>query len=61
VVRAPLRGRRDVLPKRRYVMKAIVFTLIALSVLIGVSTPGFSDPKSFWEQRDRFSGGSNGR
>jgi len=42
-------------------MKTIVFAVIALSVLIGASTPGFSDPKSFWDQHDRFSGGSNGQ
>ena len=41
-------------------MKAILFALIALSALIGASTAGFSDPKSFWDQHDRFSGGSNG-
>jgi len=42
-------------------MKTILFASIALSALIVVSTPGFSDPKSFWDQHDRFSGGSNGR
>jgi len=42
-------------------MKPIVFTVIALSVLIGVVTPAGAAPfnaKQFFDQADRFSGGS---
>jgi hypothetical protein len=45
-------------------MKMTVFAIIALSVLIGVATPAGADPfstKEFWDQQERFSGGSNGR
>jgi cytochrome c biogenesis factor len=45
-------------------MKPIVFVLIALSVLIGAVAPAGADPfnaKQFFEQSDRFGGGSNGR
>jgi hypothetical protein len=43
-------------------MRTTVFALIALSVLVGAATPaGAFNPKEFWEQQDRFNGGSNGR
>jgi hypothetical protein len=43
-------------------MRTTVFALIALSVLLGAATSaGVFNPKEFWEQQDRFNGGSNGR
>jgi hypothetical protein len=42
-------------------MKTTLFALIALPVLIGAATPSCADPKSFWDNQDRFSGGLNGR
>jgi len=45
-------------------MKTTVLAIIALSVLIGVATPAGADTfnsKQFWDQQERFSGGSNGR
>jgi len=45
-------------------MKTSVFAIIALSVLMGVATPAGADPfstKEFWDQQERFRGGSNGR
>jgi len=43
-------------------MKSTVFAIIALSVLIGVATPAGAAPfnaKAFFEQQQRFSGGSD--
>jgi hypothetical protein len=45
-------------------MNPIVFVLIGLLVLIGAVTPAGADPfnaKQFFEQSERFGGGSNGR
>ena len=44
-------------------MKAAAFALIALSVLVGVATSAGAEPfsaKQFFDQADRFSGGSTG-
>jgi len=45
-------------------MKTTIFAIIALSVLTGVATPAGADPfsaKAFFEQSERFGGGSTGR
>jgi hypothetical protein len=45
-------------------MKTTVLAIIAISALIGVATPAGANPfssKEFWDQQERFSGGSNGR
>ena len=42
-------------------MKTILSTIVALVVLAGIAAPqaGTTDAKSFYEQLDRASGGSN--
>jgi hypothetical protein len=41
-------------------MKTIVSALIALSVIAGIAAPASAfDAKSFYDQQDRQSGGSN--
>jgi len=50
--------------EKEILMKPTVFVLIGLSVLIGAVTPAGADPfnaKQFFEQSERFGGGSNGR
>jgi hypothetical protein len=45
-------------------MKTTMFAMIALSFLTGVATAAGTDPfsaKEFFEQSERFGGGSNGR
>jgi len=42
-------------------MKTTLFAMIALSVLIGIATPaGAFDTKQFFEEQNRWNGGSNG-
>jgi hypothetical protein len=46
---------------RRKAMKSVVSIFIALSVLTGVAASAYAiDPKSFYEQQERLSGGTNG-
>jgi hypothetical protein len=41
-------------------MKIILSALIALSVMTGITAPASAlDAKNFYEQQDRWSGGSN--
>jgi len=42
-------------------MKTTLFAMIALSILIGIATPaGAFDTKQFFEEQNRWNGGSNG-
>ena len=42
-------------------MKTYVFAMLVLSVLIGIATPaGAFDTKKFYEEQNRWNGGSNG-
>ena len=42
-------------------MKATVLAMIALSVLIGIATPASAfDTKKFYDEQNRWNGGSNG-
>jgi len=42
-------------------MKTTVFAIIALSILVGIATPaGAFDTKKFFEEQNRWNGGSNG-
>jgi hypothetical protein len=43
-------------------MKTCLLAMIALSVLVGIATPaGAFDTKQFFEQQNRWNGGSNGQ
>jgi hypothetical protein len=43
-------------------MKTTVFAILALSILVGIATPaGAFDTKQFFDEQNRWNGGSNGR